>query len=453
MIGELDSDIKTIPPGNFHIGRDETCVLSAYVGTCVAVAMYDRPNKIGGLIHLVLPESPDSKSNQPMTKYAATGLPFFLNLLRKQGAEDAHLKASVAGGALIGRLERQDVDLDLGGRTAITVKQILEAQQIEIEKSETGGFFGAELRLNLKNGESNISPLGRDKPGEAHSWTVPAQEDVRRTIDRLQPIPQVALKIFRMIEEGTFFLKDIADEIGKDQVISARTIQLCNSVSFAPRMKIDSVDRALVFLGQETFAKLVLAACIEEYFSLRSRGYSLVMGGMYRDAIGTALIAENLARHTAKIPPAVAYTAGLLHDIGRIVLDQYVEVEFFRFRQALRQGQDLLALERENLGMDHTQAGELLCRRWALPDTLADAICHHHYPENARQQPELTALVYLADLLMAGFYSGLDIDSINLVNLKDRLATLKLSLSDLEAIIDLTVTELSGSLPHLLYYL
>jgi putative nucleotidyltransferase with HDIG domain len=132
------------------------------------------------------------------------------------------------------------------------------------------------------------------------------------------------LKVLRIIDDGAYDIGKVADEVKKDQVISARTIQLCNSAMFTKRSDVVSLDHALVFLGQELFLKLVISAAVQSYYNQSGNGYSLCKGGLYHHAIGTAMIAEKIAATTGKAVPGVAYTAGLLHDIGKVVLDQYI---------------------------------------------------------------------------------------------------------------------------------
>ena len=198
-------------------------------------------------------------------------------------------------------------------------------------------------------------------------------------MEAIQPIPQVALKILRLIDNEEYEIKALAEEIRKDQVISARTLKLCNSVAFAGSNKVESLDQALVFLGLRLLVKLVISVSVNEFFSYSGWGYSLCKGGLYHHAVGTAIIAEKLADYTGSAEPGLAYTAGLLHDIGKVVLDQSIASAYPLFyRKLFEEEKNFSEAEKEILGIDHTQVGSKLARKWSFPESLIDIIRHHH---------------------------------------------------------------------------
>ena len=133
----------------------------------------------------------------------------------------------------------------------------------------------------------------------------------------------------------------------KDQTLSARTIKLCNSTYFGKRNKIESMDHALVYLGQKLLLKFVISAAIGVFFNQTGMGYSLCKGGLYHHAIGTANIAEKIAEVTGKADPSLAYAGGLLHDIGKVVWDQYIQDALPLFyREVYEQGRSFLETKR-----------------------------------------------------------------------------------------------------------
>jgi len=121
-----------------------------------------------------------------------------------------------------------------------------------------------------------------------------------------------------------------------------------------------------------------------------------------------------LANLTGKVPPGIAYTAGLLHDTGKVVLDQYMAPAFpYFYRRTHMDGIELVEVEREVFGIDHAEAGTRLAERWSLPRNLIDAISHHHMPERGSADPVLTPLVYLADLIVSRFLVGQELERHN----------------------------------------
>jgi HD-like signal output (HDOD) protein len=148
-------------------------------------------------------------------------------------------------------------------------------------------------------------------------------------------------------------------------------------------------------------------------------------------------VAEILAKRTRLVEAAMAYTAGLVHDIGKVVLDQYVSNAYPLFyRHVMERTEDVIHIEKRLFNTDHTEVGFLLACRWSLPDPLADAIHHHHYPGNADTHPELAKIVYLADLLMSRFLTGLEIERLDTSTLSSYLDALGLKIGDFCDLVD-----------------
>ena len=441
-----------VASGSFFVSRVKPLVLEAYLGTCVGVALCDQETGVGGLIHLLLPEPVSLAGSFQPEKYATTGFPLFLRALYDQGALKKHLKAYIAGGALVGPLFSSDLKLDIGGRTVETVMSFLKEEDILIEQSETGGFFTCSLSLDLTTWQCDIKPSGFEKETSVNETQiqVPSVKEIEQSMEAIQPIPQVALKILRLIDEDEYDIKALAEEIRKDQVISAKTLKLCNSVIFAGSNKIESLDHALIYIGLQMLVKLVISASVDNFFSHSGSGYSLCKGGLFHHAIGTAVIAEKLADLTGRAKPGSAYTAGLLHDIGKVVLDQYVSSAYPLFyRELNEEGNNFSQTEKTILGIDHTEVGSQLAGRWSFPESLTDVIRHHHKPENAVRNLELAHIVYLADLLMSRFHTGLELERLDTAALSAKLAVLGLSLERFPDIVDLIPLRVFDSLPEL----
>jgi len=440
----------SVASGSYYVGESQSRILEACLGTCIGLAMWDQEAAIGGLCHLLLPEPRGAEGDIQPEKYATTGLPLFLNALLKAGATQPNLKAWLAGGALVGPVEDYDLDLDIGGRTAERTMEFLAQRRIEVEKSETGGFFSCVLHLNMQTWECGIEPTGCDRLTAKGRLHRPDSTEINRAMNAIQPIPQVALKILRIMGEDTYDIAALTEEIRKDQVLSARTLKLCNSVFIGSRSKIESLDQALVYLGQTLLIKFVISASINDFFHQAATGYSLCKGGMYHHAVGSAIIAEKIAALTGYASPASAYTAGLLHDIGKVVLDQYFQSAFPLFYRELQQGhKNFITVEKDLLGIDHTAVGAKLAGQWSFPDSLKATIRHHHKPEDSTQQRKLVHIVYLADLLMSRFHAGLEVDRVGTGALAARLETLGLSTQQFGEIVDIIPLKVLESSPEM----
>jgi len=427
-----------VASGSYVVSGNKDEIINAYLGTCVGVALCDRQANVGGLIHLLLPEPTGPGTLGKPENYATTGLPIFIRELSDNGADLERLEASIAGGALVGPLSEMDLNLDIGGRTVEIVERFLHGGEIPIRKSETGGSFSCCLSLNLDTWESYIDPISIPATSKEKDFKKPTRDELDIAMENVRPIPQIALKIIRMIRDDSHSLQDMAIEIRQDQIISAKVLRLCNAAFFRRKMKIDSIDRALVILGEKRLQQMVVSAAVEDFFSQKDGlGYSLCKGGLFNHALGTAMISEQLANMTGKVPADIAYTAGLLHDIGKVVLDQYMSLAYPLFyRRTQVDSDDLIQVESEVFGIAHTEVGGRLAELWDLPEGLTDVVRYHHHPEQAVGNLELTHLVYLADLLMSRFLVGQELERLNTDSLALRLKTLGINTEEFPKIID-----------------
>jgi putative nucleotidyltransferase with HDIG domain len=433
-----NADSYHVATGTFEVGNTQSRVLQAYLGTCVGVAVADPTAGVGGLIHLLLPEPVGADDGGRPATYAATGVPLFLKHLLDLGGTVKHMKAVVAGGALVGPLSDLDMHLDIGGRTAEKAYSALHEAGVSVSQAETGGFFTCCLELDMRGWQWDIRPAGFEAETSPDDASAPVTDRILKTIETIKPIPQVALKVLRIVEAGDFDVQQVAAEVRKDQVMTARTIQLCNSALYSRPAEIATLDHALVYLGQDRFVRLVISAAVQRYYDQSGNGYSLCKGGLYHHAIGTAMTAEKIAARTAAAPPGQAYIAGLLHDIGKVVLDQFVARVYPMFYRGLQDaGADILDLENRILGKDHTRVGHLLARKWQLPEALADAIRFHHVALATRPHSALTTIVYLADLLMSRFHPGLELERLGTAHLAEYLARLDLTPARLPELVNI----------------
>lgn len=444
------NEIRIVPSGSFFCGRKQPVILQAFLGSCVGVAVYDSCAKVGGIAHFLLPYPVSESEYINPDKYASTGLPAFLEALRELGASNPNMEATIAGGAMVGSISELDMSLNIGGRTAEVVKKILSDERININFAETGGLIACRLDLDLDKGIASAQPTLSGADTSTSGFVKPDPEKINETLKSVRPIPQVALKILRLINEPEYDIRHLASEIKKDQIISARTLQLCNTAFFNRRGSIDSLEDAIIILGQDAIIKSVISVCVRQFFSQPKSSYSLCQGDLYHHALGTAIICERLAAKKGISHPASAYTAGLLHDIGKIVLDQHMPPESSLFYKKMReQPSGIIIAEKRILGIDHCEAGAYLAAAWELPETLECCIKYHHFPEKSENRCPMVHIVHIADFLMERFYTGMEIELIDIKRLKNRLATIGLNPGEFVELVDMIPTRLLRAVPEL----
>ena len=419
-------------------GKKKALTYRACLGTCLGVALYDSVAGVGGIFHILLPSPPSDIPPENPEKYASTGLPLFLNEMTALGADRDNLTATLAGGALVGPVSQQDINLNIGGRSTEIALEFLKKEGIRILTTETGGFFTCTLELDMAEGNAAIKPAGNQIPRDEVDFSPPSRQDILNTIQQLQPIPQTALKILRMVQDRQCDITEISRELAKDQVLGALTLKICNSAIFAGRVKIETLNDAVLLLGEGLLIKSVITAAVKSYFNQTgATGYSLCRGGLFFHAVGVAMTAEKIALMTQKADPKTAYTAGLLQDIGKVVLDQYMAGACPLFFRGMHQDRESsLDVEKKILGTTHCKAGAFLAREWQFSRALMEVIYLHHQPEKAVNNRKLVSIVYLADLLISRFNTGMELEMITTDHLKTALDFLDLKLQNLVEIID-----------------
>jgi len=432
-----NTPLHIVAAGSFHVEDSEHVQLTALLGTCIGVAIFDKDAGVGGIIHLLLPEPTGTSTAWQPLCYASTGLPIFIKELLDAGASRENMEAHFAGGSLLAPVSPRDVDLNIGGRTAKVVHKTLNNEGIRIVSSLTGGYFGTKLILDTGNWQVSVQPSIPKHDGPAIDFQKPSNEDIERAILVTEPIPQIALKIIELIRNKNYDASDLLREIERDQVISARVLRLCNSSLFGVRGKIDSIERAVLLLGENHLLDVVTSAAVTIFFTQDGGGYSLMRGGLYSHSVGVAHVAKIIAAFTGRTPPDTAYTGGLLHDIGKVVLDCFLRDLSPLFYARIRTEHiDFTELEDELIGTDHQKAGERLATIWNLPENIREVVSLHHYPERATLSPELVHIVHIADILTSCFLAGMEMDRIYSSSLPQRLHHVGLKASQLPVIID-----------------
>ena len=228
-----------------------------------------------------------------------------------------------------------------------------------------------------------------------------AREFVARTKD-IPPFPQSILKLLQLMRDPDAPASAVVDVVQGDAVLSAKLLQVCNSGALGLREKISSVQHAVVFLGLEEVQRVTMAVSAGSTMSQPLSKYALTGAQFWRHSLITAYAAALLAasNDVLEIQPSIAYTAGLLHDIGKLVIDRVLTPEkqaAIRVR-AIQEAYTPTEAERDVLGTTHAEAGGALLEKWGLPAVLIEAAENHHTPE-CQPIPELSAAIYLANCL------------------------------------------------------
>ncbi|HDR04730.1 MAG TPA: HDOD domain-containing protein [Candidatus Marinimicrobia bacterium] len=240
------------------------------------------------------------------------------------------------------------------------------------------------------------------------------RQEILATLHTLPNIPPLVLEIRKMINDPDVSFRALAEKIKYDPGLTANILSMANSAYFGFSRGINSINQALVLMGTKRVFELVLASGVAPVINRPIRGYDLPSGVLWEHSVAVAVGTEELAKELRLNVPDYSFTAGLLHNIGKLALGTFVENEIELIHNMCREKKITFdAAERQVLGIDHAEVGGILLQNWNLPRHFVEIATYHHRPEDFREINLVLDLVHVADILsmMAGF--GLGSDELN----------------------------------------
>jgi putative nucleotidyltransferase with HDIG domain len=233
-------------------------------------------------------------------------------------------------------------------------------------------------------------------------------DDLIRRAGDLPPLPQAAQKALSLIRDPHSNMGQIAEVLSLDPAMAGLILRWANSAYYGLVNPIATVQQAVVYLGQNTVQSLVLTASFANYLGRAVPGYDLQRGDLWKHSVGVAAGARLVTLKFGTRVAEEAYHAGLLCDIGKLAFDTLIrDVDTSKAEYEDRTFTDL---EIELFGVDHAALGAEMVKRWKLPQSLREAIAHHHNPSQANEGIVLASAVHIADaaVMMLGIGLGRD---------------------------------------------
>lgn len=227
--------------------------------------------------------------------------------------------------------------------------------------------------------------------------TTLALGDVLPAVNKLPSLPTVVMELLASMDQEDINIDALAAKITQDQALTAKTLRLANSSFYGMAHQITTIAEAIAILGFRTVRSLATTAALIGTFANHAQG-RFSFTPFWRHSIAAAVCARELATHL-KLNAEQAYTAGLLHDIGRLVLVTQFPRDFEGvMTQRAQRDCTLLDAEVAVLGLDHAMVGQALTQHWKFPLAMQEAVAGHHAPSIPKGQP-LTLVIQLADAL------------------------------------------------------
>ncbi len=223
-------------------------------------------------------------------------------------------------------------------------------------------------------------------------------QDVVARIKALPPLPTVTRKLVAVMQNDNCSADAVTKVLSSDQALASQVLKLVNSSFYGMTGKVSLISRAVVILGFSAVRNLATGLGVAKV--LQGQAGEVDLQTYWGHAIGTAVSARTIAEITGHMDPEEAFVAGLLHDLGALVIDM---VAPGALAGAWLRGGDIIQKEMETLGISHTKAGQKLMRHWKLPESLCECVRFHHHADAYRSdESHLIATIVLADIVTQG---------------------------------------------------
>ncbi len=211
------------------------------------------------------------------------------------------------------------------------------------------------------------------------------QDRVFKAVEKMPAFPKSVQQVLALAGDINCPQKELVEVIKNDPVFTIKILRLVNSPFFGLSQEVTSIHHASVYLGLNTLKNVALGLAVIGAIPKKSVA-GLDMGAFWLHSLAVASVSRMLGERLGATPDEAGdyFVAGLLHDVGKVVFALYLADEFTEaLGLAIAPGKRLYDAEREVIGMDHAEIGELLAEKWHLPVELKDAIAHHHEPEKS----------------------------------------------------------------------
>ncbi len=257
-------------------------------------------------------------------------------------------------------------------------------------------------------------PLERPDSGRPYAKRQPTGAPLKfrllKTVGDLPAVPEVVTKIQAIMSDENSGLKELAKVIELEPAIATKVLNLVNSAYFGLTQKVSSIQVASSLLGQEQLREVLTMAAISNLMDKTLMGYRVDSRQLWRHSLAVAFGSNIITRKRCPALEGEIFTAGLIHDMGKTILDKQVYDRKESFEMFMGDGErTFLDAEREILGFDHAEIASELCLKWNFVEEHAQAIRYHHYPSQS-QGNIFAYIIHVADCMAMKSDFGYGID-------------------------------------------
>ena len=224
--------------------------------------------------------------------------------------------------------------------------------------------------------------------------------DIIKQIDEFPPVPNVVNQILAAAEDPKSSMSTVSRIITYDPVMTANLLKVCNSAYYGLAKEINSIHEATVLLGLDKIVELCLFRCAFENLKKAQHGYNLAEGQLVKQSISAAMISKNIAERLKVPNKHLLFTASLLKDIGKLIMERYVAQSIDEINRLVKRNQmSFSEAEKAVLGIDHESLGGMMMERWGFSSKMSYIIANHHLQAPPARKDIETSIVYLAEAI------------------------------------------------------
>lgn len=229
-----------------------------------------------------------------------------------------------------------------------------------------------------------------------------------QNISNIPTLPTVIEKITRLLQNPQTSAEEVGRAITTDQSIASKVLKLVNSAFYGFPGKISTITHAIVILGFSTVKNIVLTASIFDFFQKRGQLHpDFDMEQFWQHSLACGAASQAIAKYIGYEQKEECFIGGLVHDIGKVALCQYLPEDFeLVVKEVKKKGILFYDAEREQLGTTHEEIGAVLTERWNLPKNLQDVVRYHHHPSLSQTHRTMTGIVQIADVFIRALDFG-----------------------------------------------
>lgn len=219
------------------------------------------------------------------------------------------------------------------------------------------------------------------------------------SLGQIPTLPAVVSQLLKVINHPNSGAENAATLVEKDVALGSKVLKLANSSYYGIPRTITNIRSAIVILGFNTIKSLVLSSSVLKIFDINDQGL-FDKNAFWNHSVEVAMMAKSLAKRIPGLDPDQAFSGGLLHDIGKLILAQYSKDDYLEVMKEVVQGEEETEkIEYRLLGLTHCTISSLLLNRWGIPEALSQPVSLHDKPSESKNHADLTYVLHLANHL------------------------------------------------------